>query len=116
MHIKINESSFSKEELLTIIKTSKLEAIKYIKENTGIGLKDAKDIVDSLDENPNCFDNKTIRKGTTSSFNKEKEDFSISEEKGNKGNHFIKSNHSLKKYFIFGIILIVILIAVFSNS
>ncbi len=106
MNIKINSISFSKEELLSSIKKSKLETIKHIKSITNIGLKDAKEIVDSLDDDPNCYDNIDVKKEVVS-FSKNE---NIINKEDRKGAHFIQNKKALNKYIIFGLILIVIIL------
>lgn len=64
MSIRINHHEFNKEGLLNIIKTNKLQAIIHIRSITNIGLKDAKDIVEHLNANPNYYDNAALTLNT----------------------------------------------------
>lgn len=60
MEIRINKKSFIKSELIHLVKENKLQAIIHIRNTVNISLKDAKEIVENLDINPNYYDNTTI--------------------------------------------------------
>ena len=56
MNIEINGKVFVKENLVALIKKSKLKTIAHLRSTTNISLKDAKDIVDNLEADPNYYD------------------------------------------------------------
>ncbi|WP_299765631.1 ribosomal protein L7/L12 [uncultured Dokdonia sp.] len=59
MSISINNIRINKTEILSLINSQKkLSAIKRVREQLHVGLKEAKDIVDHLDEDPNYYDGK----------------------------------------------------------
>ncbi|GGG32723.1 hypothetical protein GCM10011344_37090 [Dokdonia pacifica] len=59
MKISINNTLIDKTEILSLINNQKkISAIKLMKEQLQIGLKEAKDIVDHLDEDPHYYDGK----------------------------------------------------------
>ncbi|WP_299685678.1 ribosomal protein L7/L12 [uncultured Dokdonia sp.] len=59
MKISINNTLLNKTEILSLINNQKkLSAIKLVREQLQVGLKEAKDIVDYLDEDPNYYDGK----------------------------------------------------------
>lgn len=59
MKISINNTLIDKAEILSLINNQKkISAIKRVREQLGVGLKEAKDIVDRLDEDPNYYDGK----------------------------------------------------------
>lgn len=65
MSIIINDTTLPKDELLRLIKKSKMGAVRRIKKLTHIGLKDARAIVHNLNKNPNYYDDLVINKATT---------------------------------------------------
>lgn len=110
----IDDVFLSKKELLNLIEESKLKAIKYLKSTVGIGLKEAKEIVDSLAVNPDYYKGGIIK--TISSDRQKVEKSSLIKKKKQTGSHFIKEDNKNKKYFIFGVgFIIVILIYSFLN-
>lgn len=102
----------AKEKLLRLIKQSKLEAIKFLKNLIKIGLKDSKEIIDNLAENPDYYEDNIIK--TRNGHNKEIEESSITNRDKNaskRGSHFIEEDASKKRQFLFyGVILIVAII------
>ena len=102
----------AKEKLLRLIKQSKLEAIKFLKNLIKIGLKDSKEIIDNLAENPDYYEDNIIK--TRNDHNKEIEESSITNRDKNtskRGSHFIEEDASKKRQFLFyGVILIVVII------
>ncbi|MFS4491715.1 ribosomal protein L7/L12 [Maribacter sp. 2308TA10-17] len=118
MKIIINDIEFPKEELLKLIRESKIQAIKMVLEATNIGLKDAKDIIDDLANDPNCYDSKHIIKEKRTAIDNGK--FQVSIENGtstnsartkgrNAGAHVLKANPS-KRALIIGILFLAILL------
>ena len=65
MSILINDQSLSKEELLKLIKKSKIGAVRHIKKLTHIGLNDARGIINNIAKNPDYYDGQVINKAVT---------------------------------------------------
>ena len=62
MTLIINNQELDKNKILSLLKQNrKLLAIKYVKEQTHIGLKNCKDIIDHLERNPTYFDGKNVQ-------------------------------------------------------
>lgn len=61
MYITINDEKFPKDDLINLIAQNKLQAIIHIRNIVNIGLHDAKEIVEHLEENPNYYDNSMIK-------------------------------------------------------
>ena len=122
MNIKINDDECPKEQLLGLIERNKIQAIIFIRNIVNIGLKDAKEIVDNLDHNPNYYDNITIKKITKDFIeneqmivdvkNDDNKGPSINEER-KKGSHFIKRNNSSRGLIIFGLFFLIVLLVYF---
>jgi hypothetical protein len=59
MYISINNTQIDKTEILSLIQSQrKIAAIKRIREQLQIGLRESKDIVDNLDQDPTYYDGK----------------------------------------------------------
>lgn len=113
---KIENEFFAKKKLLILIRENKSEAIKYLKDVLKIGLKDCKEIVDNLSENPNFYKNDIIE--LKDSDKVEVGELSRDQNTKKRGSHFIKDdNQSKKKILIFGLIFIgIIFLYVFLKS
>ena len=106
MSLIINNVVLNKEEILALIhNNSKIQAIKYVRDSTKLGLKESKDIVDNLADDPNFYDGKINTA--------EIPDIRFSEQPSTKkpfrGNH-IKSNRSpqIKNYVIVFLLLCIL--------
>ncbi|RLJ64526.1 ribosomal L7/L12-like protein [Lacinutrix venerupis] len=111
--LTINTITLDKSKLIDLINNKKqLEAIKYIKEETGLGLKDCKDIVDNLYENPdyyggaeNTIIEPTIKKRNTIVKNNDRD---------YKGGHIIQDKpNDIKKTMLFIGVLIISIVVYF---
>ncbi len=60
MNITIYEQRFDKRDLLTLVNGNQLQTIAFLRNNTNIGLKDAKQIVDNLAADPDYYNGQTI--------------------------------------------------------
>lgn len=60
MYLKINDKQVKKEDLIKLISKNKLQAVSYIVQQVNIGLKDAYNIVENLEDNPTYYDNKVL--------------------------------------------------------
>jgi len=59
MYISINNHKIDKSNILTLIQSQKkLTAIKYVREQLHIGLRESKDIVENLEKDPTYYDGK----------------------------------------------------------
>lgn len=110
--ITINNIVLDKLKLLRLIDNNKkIQAIKYIKDETNLGLKASKDIVDNLEENPDYYSDKknTIIASVPKTSNAKRK------LKGHnaKGSHIIKNKQSLSKNAIIIFLLIVICLLIF---
>ncbi|AXO81566.1 hypothetical protein DZC78_14615 [Olleya aquimaris] len=104
--IIINNTLINKTKLLLLIaKGKKLQAIKSVRDQLNIGLKESKDIVDRLTNNPDYFDGKPNFISTDLSSPLIPEDFSQFQKKGN---HIIDDPSKTKNYVI--LILLISLI------
>ena len=61
MDIRINDKKISKDAFLQLIANNKLQAIIFIRNIVNIGLKDAQEIVENLEGDPNYYDNAVVR-------------------------------------------------------
>lgn len=121
MNIIINDKVVSKVELLQLIKKSKLKAIKSLRKFANIGLKDAVFIVESLDNDPNYFDDNPVKVTPSGYLENEtiKEDVKISNSTNGSnfkspraGTHFLKPNRS-NKLVVFGLIGFAVLLVIY---
>jgi len=119
MDIKINNKKFPKSDLIKLIARNKLQTIIHIRSVVNIGLKDAKKIVENLEENPNYYDNTVIKiaekefvEGETISLDVKNigdEKLNIRERKI--GSHIIKNKDKNRKWiYLSGLIFIIILL------
>jgi hypothetical protein len=119
MDIKINNKKFPKSDLIKLIARNKLQTIIHIRSIVNIGLKDAKKIVENLEENPNYYDNTVIKiaekefvEGETISHDVKNigdEKLNIRERKI--GSHIIKNKDKNRKWiYLSGLIFIIILL------
>ncbi|MDY7395166.1 ribosomal protein L7/L12 [Aureibaculum sp. 2210JD6-5] len=111
--IIINNIVLDKAKLLRLIdKNKKIQAVKYVKDETNLGLKSCKDIVDNLSENPNYYDGEenTIMAAPTL---KKRNVIQKNIDRETKRSHIIKNRpFDIKNAFIV-FLLIVIFILVF---
>ncbi|WP_452224143.1 ribosomal protein L7/L12 [Lacinutrix chionoecetis] len=111
-HITINGIQLDKHKLLHLIHNNdKIQAIKYIKEETNLGLKKSKDIVDSLSDDPSFFDG--IDNTIVEPKLKKRNAIVKNKDRDFKGSHVIKSKPSRVKNIVIFILLIVVLILLF---
>jgi hypothetical protein len=119
MDIKINNKKFPKSDLIKLIARNKLQTIIHIRSIVNIGLKDAKKIVENLEENPNYYDNTVIKiaekefvEGETISHDVKNigdEKLNIRERKI--GSHIIKNKDKNRKWiYLSGLIFIIIIL------
>ncbi len=107
MIIKINNIDINKHELLHLIYSGKkLNAIKLVKTKTRLGLKECKDIVDNLSDNPNIYYGKDYKSETDyiESFKSPKRAIK------NKGSHIIPTKSNTKNYIILILVLAIIVL------
>lgn len=115
MYIKINNKKFPKSDLIKLIATNKLQAIVHIRNIVNISLKDAKEIIENLENNTDYYDNSVIKiaekefvdeeiiamKQTTNSSN---------DREKRSSSHIIKNDNRNKKWiYVIGLIFIIIL-------
>ena len=119
MKIQINDKKFHTDDLIELIARNKLQAIIHIRSVTNIGLKDAKEIVENLEENPNYYNNSVLRI-TEREFNvkesitldyKQTTDIKLNRDK-KVGSHIIK-NENPNKIWIYAIGLLVIIALIY---
>ena len=119
MDIKINDKKFLKDDLITLIAKSKLQTIIHIRNIVNIGLKDAKEIVENLEENPNYYDNSVIKiaekefiEGETITLDlKNTTDKNLNNREKKVGSHIIKNENTNKKWiYVLGLIFIITLL------
>lgn len=97
MIITINDIEINKYELLHLINSNKkIQAIKVVKIQTGLNLKDCKEIIDNLSKNQNFYDRKPFV--TKADYKDLKAQSQLS--KPNKGKHVIKPSTNYKNYVI----------------
>jgi hypothetical protein len=66
MIIRFNNIKLNKYELLHLINNGKkLNAIKLVKDKTKMGLKECKDLIDNLSDDPYLYDGKDYRHQTS---------------------------------------------------
>ncbi|WP_299121574.1 hypothetical protein [uncultured Winogradskyella sp.] len=110
MIIRINNIELNKYELLHLINSGKsLSAIKLVKDKTNMGLKECKDVIDNLIENPNFYDGKDYIPETKilKAYNKP------IKQRSKRGSHIIKSNNSNYKNYVIIFLLLCIVILVY---
>lgn len=103
MKIKINNQEFYKSELLKLVNKSKLEAIHYIRSTSNISLKEAKEIIENLEKNPDYFDNKHSE---SQSKNIERK----------VGSHIIKKDNKNKIWFFITLLILASLLYLLINK
>ncbi|OIQ22795.1 hypothetical protein [Lacinutrix sp. MedPE-SW] len=107
--LKINGKILNKAKVLNLIeKNSTIEAVKYVKDETNLSLKDSKDIVDNLLENPEFYggaENTIIEPTIT-----ERNLIVKNKERNFKGSHVLKNKQTKAKNSIIIFLLIVVLI------
>ena len=118
MEIKINDKEFSKEELIALIKKNKLQAIIHVRNIVNIGLKDAKEIVENLDSDPNYYDNVVVEKEHRFPVLGEKVGIGLRNENEEAtqpvtrerkvGSHIIKTDNSTNSIWIFALFIILV--------
>ncbi|AXT60371.1 hypothetical protein D1816_08405 [Aquimarina sp. AD10] len=123
MDIKINDKKFPKEDLIKLIAKSKLQTIVHIRSITNIGLKDAKEIIENLEKNPDYYDNSVIKiierefiegEKITFDFKNTKRQKSKSNIEKKVNSHIIKNENSNKIWtYIIGIIFMIALLYFF---
>lgn len=107
--IVINNIEVDKKQLLQLInKNRKIQAIKLIKDQTGLGLKECKDIVDNLSDDSTFYDSKT--------YISKSDDVEIAQKplrQGNyRGSHIIKTEGTrTNNYIILALLICVILLS-----
>jgi hypothetical protein len=110
MKIIINSIELNKYELLHLINSGKkLSAIKLVKTKTNMGLKECKDVIDNLSDNPNFYDDNDYVLET---------DFVEAYEKpkriqSRKGSHVINSNTTNYKNYVILFLLLCIIVLVY---
>ncbi|MFK7832426.1 MAG: hypothetical protein AB8B52_04045 [Winogradskyella sp.] len=110
MNFKINNIDINTLELLELINSGKtLEAIKLIKAKTRIGLKECKNIVDNLIENPNFYDDKDYdsERDYIEDFGKPKK------RQRNRGQHILENKSNTNNYLVIAVILVLIILVYF---
>ncbi|NER16490.1 hypothetical protein [Spongiivirga citrea] len=122
MDIKINDKVIPKSAIADILKQNKLAAIIFLRTNAGIGLKDAKEIIDKLDQNIDHYDGVHLKTGEVESFQESKEILldlkedskrSMSfQRQSNRGSHILPT-HSSKRIWFYIVILVAILLFYF---
>ena len=116
MKLKINNNEILKYELLSILRESKLLAIKFIVEKTNISLKDAKDYIDNLSINESYYDNKEIDFDTKEELiRKTKEVKKESQSSKIQNPQFIKPKKS-KVFLFYGVAIVIIIVFYFSTK
>lgn len=109
MPLIINDHELNLQEVNALIsKNKKLEAIKYIKVRTAIGLKECKAIVENLARDPNFYNAETIISTTIPI--PDSLEHSTAHNHQKKGNHIISEGSNHTKTYIILILFIVILI------
>lgn len=115
MDIIINNQKLSKEDILALIsKNRKIQAIKLVRDKTGITLKDAKHIIDNLDDDSSYYDN---QEATYSSRQekfidaKREKNISLISKKRKTDADFVRKNNQSRKLFLFvGLAILFILL------
>jgi len=103
--IKINNINISKSDFSKALYKSKIEAVVFIRKNTGVSLKEAKDIVDALEKDVNYFDRKKFQ----GSIDQKKKELKHSSKK--KGTHFIQ-NKTKPIRVVFLLLVVIIILSV----
>lgn len=110
MNITINNIEINKYELLHLINSGKkLSAIKVVKTKTRMGLKECKDVIDNLSDNPNFYDDNAYI--PERAFVEDYEKLKIKQPK--RENHVIKSNTSNYKNYIILFLLLCIVVLIY---
>lgn len=105
----INNKKIDTEPILHLIEKGKtIAAIKYVRSNTNIGLKESKNIVDNLSINKSFYDNERL-------FFTEHNSNIKKRNKRRKGNHIIKKSKSKTYFFIVILLIIILLFYYFKN-
>lgn len=108
--ITINNISLDKTKLLRLIDNNKIiQAIKYVKDETNLGLKACKNIVDNLEENPDYYsgEENTIIESTIKTRNVNPKNSS----RDPKGSHIIKNKpFNIKNAFIIFLLMVIFLL------
>ncbi|WP_394746766.1 hypothetical protein [Spongiimicrobium salis] len=107
MTLIINKVPLNKEEILSLLNNNgKLQAIKYIKDNTNLSLRECKDIADKLEDDPDFYDGRGyISKVKEASFSDRSEI-----RKPYKGSHMLTNSTSNLKNYLIVLLLICICI------
>jgi hypothetical protein len=110
----INNIEINKYELLHLINSGKIiNAIKLVKTKTRLGLKECKDIVDNLIDDPNFYDENDYKPVTEvlKAYNKP------IMKRPKKGSHIIENKSNTKNYIIvFLLLCIVVLFYLYSTK
>nr|WP_321222894.1 hypothetical protein [uncultured Psychroserpens sp.] len=100
----INGAQIDKSKLLQLLKNkSKLHAIKRLREDARISLKESKEIIEALEINPDFQPNDNVLTATAI-------EFEARQPKPRRGSHIIKENASRSKNMI--IVLLVLVISI----
>ncbi len=119
MNIQINDKVIPKSTIADILKQNKLAAIIFLRTNVGIGLKDAKEIIDNLEQNIDHYDGAHIQTSKVESFQESKEILrdlkkenrrSMSFQRRSKRGSHILPNNSSKRIYLYIVILLAILL------
>ena len=119
MYISINNIQIDKTKILSLIQSQKkIAAIKYVREQLQIGLKESKDIIDNLDEDPTYYDGKnhTIDMMPPELFNDSnriKTSRTIKSGKKQKNLFIKRSKANTKTYIIIFLIICIIVLGIY---
>lgn len=110
MIIRINNIELNKYELLHLINSGKkLNGIKLVKDKTKMGLKECKDVIDNLTDNPNFYDGNDYMPETD--FVNIIEKSEIKRTTG--GSHILEHKSNTKNYIIIILLLALIILGYF---
>lgn len=110
MKIIINNIELNKYELLHFINNGKkLNAIKLVKTKTNLGLKECKDVINNLTDDPNFYDNNAYvsKTGFIDAYEKSKKTTS------RKVSHIIKSNPTNYKNYVILFLLFFVVVLIY---
>lgn len=114
--ILINGSNVDKQKLLQLINNGqKIEALKYVKAVTRLGLKQSKSIVDNLADDPYYYEDDVVEISQNLSPGKSIESDPVQMKRpSKKGNHVLQTGSSIaKNYMAIGLALIAAIVLYF---
>ncbi len=122
MYISVNNHKIDKTKILSLIQSQKkLTAIKYVREQLHIGLRESKDIVENLEKDPTYYDGKNHVTdmippellSDASPLNNPQFKTTIRDHTNRSTSLIQKTKNNTKTYIIIGLVICIIVLAYF---